>query len=580
MFRNHFLLCAVVASVLSVPLGLMALPAYAAQTPTQQISPSLGHYDPAGGTAMAAAVNLDGPGYELQANGNTYARRDPCQVIDYEINANLGGPGAEADVHEAVRRVSAASGLQFRFLGLTNEFPQSNYGQAWSPTNRTPLLIAWGTPQYSDAFDHAPAYAYAYGGWRNGEWTDGGGHHPPQIVTGFVYVDASRVLLTPGFSAQGSSRGPLLMHELGHTVGLDHTSATGQIMSLNYDRPADWGDGDRAGLQRVGAAAGCMNPPAVGSLDNVAWQQTSASSGMVTVDGWAFDPNKSGAGQVQVYIDGQGADYITTNIARADVANAYNREAPAGFNASITTTNAMHTVCVYAISAAGGPKPLLGCAERGNVAPVGTLDSVIRSQTANGAVVTVTGWAFDPEGHTTVAVHVFVDGSLNTAITADGPRPDVGNVYGGSGRFGYSTQLAVPPGRHTVCTYAIDSTNGPSSLLSCRLIDNQPPEGSVDVVQLLRMSNGQVALRVVGWSADPDTTDPTQVHVYIDGRVTSNVRADWSRPDVGVALQRSQTQYGFDTAGPISPGEHTVCAYGIDTEGGQNTTLGCSHVTV
>ena len=84
-------------------------------------------------------------------------------------------------------------------------------------------------------------------------------------VARVVVLDARRDL--PGGFGPGPRVGTLgtwgqvLMHELGHTLGLDHPSGLdkAQIMfpETTY-KEARWGAGDLAGLRRLGSASGCF----------------------------------------------------------------------------------------------------------------------------------------------------------------------------------------------------------------------------------------------------------------------------------------------------------------------------------
>ena len=51
----------------------------------------------------------------------TPTRWNPCDPIHYVVNATLAPPGSIEDVHEAVRRVSAATGIAFDYEGTTDE---------------------------------------------------------------------------------------------------------------------------------------------------------------------------------------------------------------------------------------------------------------------------------------------------------------------------------------------------------------------------------------------------------------------------------------------------------------------------
>jgi len=84
---------------------------------------------------------------------------------------------------------------------------------------------------------------------------------------------------------------------------------------------------------------------------------------------------------------------------------------------------------------------------------------------------------------------------------------------------------------------------------------------------------------VAGWAIDPDTAASIPVHMYVDG-VGYALTAAGSRPDVGNAYTGYGPLHGYTATKPASPGNHTVCLYGINTGVGANSTLGCRTVTV
>lgn len=130
------------------------------------------------------------------------------------------------------------------------------------------------------------------------------------------------------------------------------------------------------------------------------------------------------------------------------------------------TANGTHQVCVYAIDSAGGSNPRIGCANVTviNHAPIGVLDAV--TSTSPG-VISVRGWAFDPDTTASINVHVYVDGTIVLALTANISRPDVGSAYGVGDNHGFSGAFAAGNGAHQVCVYAIDSWQGANPRLGC-----------------------------------------------------------------------------------------------------------------
>lgn len=181
-------------------------------------------------------------------------RYDPCTPIHYVVNATLGPPNALADLQQAVQRIAAATGLTFVYDGPSAEVPVAHRGitkgnyPGWPP-----VLIGWEQPGSSDLFT---AGAIGEGG---STWYGVPGHEV--YVTGVVVIDATQNdRVAPGFG--GNSLGGVLMHELGHLVGLDHVSDTSQIMYPTVtEKPAVWGAGDTAGLRQVGRLAGCLSEP-------------------------------------------------------------------------------------------------------------------------------------------------------------------------------------------------------------------------------------------------------------------------------------------------------------------------------
>jgi hypothetical protein len=195
-------------------------------------------------------------------------RWDPCTVIGYRVNRALAGPGAVRDVREAVRRLSAATGLTFAYRGRTTLVPQANWGRADYPAD-TQVIVAWVRPSRTTLWpegtfsvDGRDVVAGTGGAWHV-HATDSSGRLWGRYTRGFVLLNAG-VTLPAGFDAVGPSgaRGREIMHELGHLVGLDHPRLADpdQVMFPELTRrPGRWGSGDLTGLRMVGATGGCLH---------------------------------------------------------------------------------------------------------------------------------------------------------------------------------------------------------------------------------------------------------------------------------------------------------------------------------
>ncbi|KQY59770.1 hypothetical protein ASD11_09540 [Aeromicrobium sp. Root495] len=101
------------------------------------------------------------------------------------------------------------------------------------------------------------------------------------------------------------------------------------------------------------------------------------------------------------------------------------------------------------------------------------------------------------------------------------------------------------------------------------------PFGSLD-----QAVGGAEKISTVGWGMDPDSTDSIAVHLYVDDTYAGATRTGVVRQDVDDVFHRGTT-FGFSTSLSAKPGQHTVCAYGINAGAGGNDRLGsCKTVTV
>lgn len=185
-------------------------------------------------------------------------RWNPCEPIHYVVNVSLAPPGSLADVHEAIGRISEATGIPFTYDGLSDEEPSAfrdpflpaRYGERWAP-----ILIGWVDPDASDIpfeVQDGIASAVASPVYPNGAPSD-------IYVSGWVAMNQEDPN-PPGFD-DSWQQGPVLLHELGHVMGLGHVSAVGEIMQHAGGGVTDLGPGDQAGLRRLGSSGGCLPVP-------------------------------------------------------------------------------------------------------------------------------------------------------------------------------------------------------------------------------------------------------------------------------------------------------------------------------
>lgn len=235
---------------------------------------------PGSPVAPVASAGAGSPAYSLSYQ--TYpdgqkvvARWNPCQpAVTYKVNPKYaaktrkGKARAVRDVKGAIARLSSETGISFRYTGRTSRIPK-DAGDGWA--DRMPnaeLDIAWVKQSKRKGRTNllgraGRGYAAGTGGYSYKFWRVGS--QPWQGVSGrgFVVLDAAQNRkFKPGFGS-GATRGDLLLHELGHVVGLNHVGSNDEVMYPTIIRRghAGYNAGDRAGLARLGRAQGCIEVP-------------------------------------------------------------------------------------------------------------------------------------------------------------------------------------------------------------------------------------------------------------------------------------------------------------------------------
>jgi hypothetical protein len=204
------------------------------------------------GTPLSAPAG--GGTYEFsafQADGITPVAYDPCRPIHYVVRPDNTPLGGETLIQDAVARISAVTGLQFIDDGLTEEDPSDQrqpfqpdrYGDRWAP-----VLVSWDT-----VAEKADFAADVVG--LGGSTTVSVGDDPKVYVTGAVDLDAVQfvdILSRPGGQVDARA---IVLHELGHVLGLDHVSDPTQLMYPTATDVPDFAAGDLTGLAQLGEGA-------------------------------------------------------------------------------------------------------------------------------------------------------------------------------------------------------------------------------------------------------------------------------------------------------------------------------------
>lgn len=180
----------------------------------------------------------------LQSSSEGPVTYSPCRRLEVVVNLRGAPPDAMPAIQDAVGQVSRASGLALTVSGDTNEpyrderkpFQPNRYGDRWAP-----ILVAWAGPGAIPEFEEG---AVGFGGSVAIDTVLG----DPSYVTGSVVLDRE-------FFADPANQGYLtevMLHELGHVLGLDHVSDDEQVMWVGGLHGAGLGSGDLAGLARLG----------------------------------------------------------------------------------------------------------------------------------------------------------------------------------------------------------------------------------------------------------------------------------------------------------------------------------------
>ncbi len=176
---------------------------------------------------------------------------DPCRPIHYVVNTTGAPKDGLALVKSAIAKVSTATGLKFVDDGATSEQPSKErepyLPKVYTDQRWAPVLIAWADEaSYSELAGYVAGVGSAQAVYAP--------NNQLVYVTGQVVLDNEQ--LSSQQTPNRDEASAVILHELGHLMGLDHTSDRTQLMFSEAQFNVDtYGDGDLRGLALLGRQA-------------------------------------------------------------------------------------------------------------------------------------------------------------------------------------------------------------------------------------------------------------------------------------------------------------------------------------
>jgi hypothetical protein len=186
-----------------------------------------------GPTSAAGPPPADGHyTFEVTNAAGVPARWNPCDAVTYAVVVPGAPAGWQHDVSNALAQVRSATGLSLVNAGVYNSAAQV-------PVSAK-LVISWASVLTSGDMVGLTTY-----------WYYNVAGYVPEIVSAQVQ------LLSSLPAGGGTGELPVLLHELGHALGLGHTPGAPDVMNPIDQHLSGYQLGDRNGLWRLGATGGC-----------------------------------------------------------------------------------------------------------------------------------------------------------------------------------------------------------------------------------------------------------------------------------------------------------------------------------
>ena len=162
----------------------------------------------------------------------------PCAPIHYVVSTQHAPDDFEQVVHGAIGLMSEASGYTFAYDGPTTD---RDFDAHLVPGRAGPVLIGFA------GSGEVPGLAGDVAG-RAASVPAGDGVH---YSTGAIMLDAGYYAGVDDLD----QRRAVVLHELGHVLGLHHVEDDGELMARDGSGRTDFGPGDLAGLRALHEAS-------------------------------------------------------------------------------------------------------------------------------------------------------------------------------------------------------------------------------------------------------------------------------------------------------------------------------------
>ncbi|MGK0722259.1 hypothetical protein [Leucobacter sp. W1478] len=301
------------------------------------------------------------------------------------------------------------------------------------------------------------------------------------------------------------------------------------------------------------------------------WTESNA----ILMWGWALDLDDRAAA-LQIHVKFGDSWAATTAGAPNSTAEAlYPGSGPNhGFGLRITAPPGPQRVCVYAKNVGAGLDRLLTC--RDVVVPSGNPVGEVKEIWATPGNIKMWGWALDPDTLDPIDLHVSINGRW-AVVKANAQNSSTLASYPAHGiNHGFGASIPADPGNNRVCVYGINQGAGANTTLLCKnvMVQSGNPVGEVKEIWA---TPGNI--KMWGWALDPDTLDPIDLHVSINGR-WAVVKANAQNSSTLASYPAHGINHGFGASIPADPGNNRVCVYAINQGPGANSTLRCQDVFV